>query len=167
MVYSPNDPAYKQCSLTLMDNIADVDIAFDKNGICNYYHEYKKAENDFVFKDGEGEKKLQLIVEKIKAKGLGNKYDCLIGLSGGVDSTYVAMLVKQLGLRPLAVHLDNGWDTEIAVYNIEQTITKLNIDLFTVVIDWEEFKDIQLAYLKAPVLMIIFSTPPEISSSAC
>ncbi len=137
-----------------MDNIADGDISFDENGVCNYYHEYKAAEKEQVITGKQGEEKLNALVSKMKAVGKGKAYDCLIGLSGGVDSTYVAYLVKQFGLRPLAVHLDNGWDSEPAVKNIENVIKKLGIDLYTIVVNWEEFKDIQLAYLKASVVDI-------------
>jgi N-acetyl sugar amidotransferase len=164
MVLDRDDPQYKQCSLTVMDNIADPDITFDENGICNYYHDYELAEKS-VFAGSEGQLKLEQLAHTIKAAGKGKKYDCLIGLSGGVDSTYVAYLVKQLGLRPLAVHLDNGWNSELAVMNIENIIKKLEIDLYTLVVNWQEFKDIQLSYLKASVVDIevvsdhaIFST---------
>ena len=154
MVLSKDDPAYRQCTLTVMDNIADPDISFDENGVCNYYYDYKKAEEENVFTGKTGEKKLQELVKRIKDDGQGKPYDCLIGLSGGVDSTYVAWLVKQQGLRPLAVHLDNGWDSELAVMNVENIITRLGFDLFTLVVNWEEFKDIQLSYLKASVVDI-------------
>jgi len=154
MVLSKNDPNYRQCTLTVMDNIADPDISFDAQGICNYYYEYKEAEKNNVFTGREGEEKLHQLADKIKADGQGKPYDCLIGLSGGVDSTYVALLVKKLGLRPLAVHLDNGWNSELAVKNIENIISKLGIDLYTLVVNWEEFKDIQLSYLKASVVDI-------------
>jgi N-acetyl sugar amidotransferase len=153
MVFHKSDPKYRQCAVTVMDNIADPDISFDKNGICNYYHDYKKAEKDVLFGDV-GEKRIHQLAGSIKERGKGKKYDCLIGLSGGVDSTYVAYLVKKLGLRPLAVHLDNGWNSELAVKNIENIISKLNIDLFTLVVNWPEFKDIQLSYLKASVVDI-------------
>lgn len=153
MVLSKNDPDYRQCAITVMDNIADPDISFDENGVCNYYHEYKNAEKD-VFIGKVGEEKLHQLVLEIKSKGNGKKYDCIIGLSGGVDSTYVAYLVKNLGLRPLAVHLDNGWNSELAVKNIENIISKLNIDLYTLVVNWQEFKDIQLSYIKASVVDI-------------
>ena len=110
-------------------------------------------------------KKLQALVSHIKNAGKGKPYDCLIGVSGGIDSSYVAWQVKKLGLRPLAVHLDNGWNAALAVKNIENIITKLDIDLYTQVVNWEEFKDIQLAYLRASVVDIeivsdhaIFST---------
>jgi N-acetyl sugar amidotransferase len=89
------------------------------------------------------------LVDEIKEDGKGKDFDCIIGISGGVDSTFVAYKVKELGLRPLAVHLDNGWDSELAVKNIENVLKLLNIELFTHVIDWEEFKDLQIAFLKA------------------
>src|SRR5215472_116568 len=118
-VFSKDDPEYRQCSLTVMDNIADPDIRFDSQGICNYYYDYKKVEAEYVYTGKTAEEKLSRLVDQIKKAGKGKRYDCLIGLSGGVDSTYVAYLLKQLGLRPLAVHLDNGWDSELAVKNVE------------------------------------------------
>lgn len=144
---------YRQCKVSVMDNISDPDIRFDEKGISNYYHEYQKAAASLASLE-ERKEALDKLVEKIKAEGKGKKYDCLIGLSGGVDSTYVAYLTKVLGLRPLAVHLDNGWNSELAVSNIENIVNKLGIDLYTLVIDWQEFKDIQLAYLRASVVDI-------------
>src|SRR6185437_10755473 len=102
-----------------------------------------------VFKGEEAKLKLNNLVAQIKITGKGKEYDCIIGVSGGVDSTYVAYLVKELGLIPLAIHFDNGWDSELAVSNIEKTLDKLGIDLYTYVIDWEEFRDLQLSFLKA------------------
>jgi N-acetyl sugar amidotransferase len=154
MVWSKDDPLYQQCTITVMDNIADPDILFDKAGVCNYYHDYKKTEAREVLKGETGERELIKLVLKIKDQGKDKPYDCLIGLSGGVDSTYVAWLAKQHGLRPLAVHLDNGWNSELAVMNIENIVRKLNFDLYTLVVDWDEFRDIQLAYLKASVVDI-------------
>jgi len=154
MVLSTKDIGYRQCSLTVMDNIADEDIKFDEKGICNYYYDYKEVEKAGLFTGEAGVEKLTNLVAQIKEEGKGKQYDCLIGLSGGVDSTYVAWLVKSKGLRPLAVHLDNGWNSELAVKNIENIITKLGIDLYTLVINWQEFKDIQLSYLKASVVDI-------------
>jgi N-acetyl sugar amidotransferase len=154
MVLSKEDPGYRQCSITIMDNIADPDINFDDKGICNYYYDYQKEQAQNVFTGKAGKEKLAALAQKIKEAGNGSPYDCLIGLSGGVDSTYVAFLIKELGLRPLAVHLDNGWNSELAVKNIENIITRLNIDLYTLVVNWEEFKDIQLSYLKASVVDI-------------
>ena len=138
---------YQICSHCIMDT-SDPDIIFDANGVCNHCKEAEKMINSILY-DSHREEKLNKLVATIKADGEGKPYDCIIGVSGGVDSTYVAYLVKKLGLRPLAVHLDNGWDTEISVRNIEKTLEKLDIDLFTYVIDWEEFKDLQVSFLKA------------------
>jgi N-acetyl sugar amidotransferase len=145
---------YQQCKVSVMDTISDPDITFDKEGICNYYYEYKQAEEERVIKGAEGEKRLKEIAAEIKAAGKNSEYDCIIGLSGGVDSTYIAYLANQLGLRVLAVHFDNGWNSELAVLNIENIVTKLGFDLYTYVINWEEFKDLQIAYLKASVVDI-------------
>jgi hypothetical protein len=145
---------FRRCALTVMDNIADPDITFDENGVSNYYHEYHAAAKQLLLPEPERSKALEQIINKIKSEGKGKQYDCLIGVSGGVDSTYVAWLVKKWGLRPLAVHLDNGWDSELAVMNIENIIRKLGIELYTLVVNWEEFRDIQLAYLKASVVDI-------------
>lgn len=127
----------------------DPDIVFDKYGVCNHCHAYDKLVKKNVFSGEEGKTILARIVDEIKEGGRGKEYDCIIGVSGGVDSTYVAYKVKELGLRPLAVHLDNGWDSELAVKNIEEILKRLDIDLYTHVIDWEEFKDLQLAFLRA------------------
>lgn len=154
MVLSNQDPNYRQCALSVMDNIADPDITFDEKGICNYYYEYLEKEKKFVFKGNEGETKLKEIAEQIIESGKGKKYDCITGASGGVDSTYVCLLAKKLGLRPLVVHFDNGWNSETANKNIENIISKLGFDLYTLVVDWNEFKDLQLAYLKASVVDI-------------
>lgn len=137
-----------------MDTIADPDITFDENGISNYYHAFKKAEREFVFTGAEGDRRLKDLVDKIKAEGRNKPYDCIMGLSGGVDSTYVAYQAKQLGLRPLAVHFDNSWNSELAVKNIENIVSRLGLDLYTLVVDWEEFRDIQLSYMKASVVDI-------------
>jgi N-acetyl sugar amidotransferase len=154
MVLSNQDINYKQCSLSVMDNIADPNITFDENGICNYYYEYLDAEKKFTLTGDEATKKVSDLVAEMKAHGKGKKYDCMLGVSGGVDSTYLALKAKQYGLRVLCVHFDNGWNSELAVKNIENIVTKCGFDLYTYVIDWNEFKDIQLAYLKANVIDI-------------
>ncbi|MCB0736460.1 MAG: N-acetyl sugar amidotransferase [Bacteroidetes bacterium] len=140
---------YQICTKTVMDTVGDPTITFDENGICNYYYEFSEKLKIRVPPKEEAKQQLEIIVEKIKKAGKGKQYDCIIGVSGGVDSTYTAWLVKQLGLRPLAVHLDNGWDSELAVKNIENILNKLDIDLYTEVLDWEMFKDLQLSFLKA------------------
>ena len=139
---------YQMCTRCVMDT-TDPDIQFDENGVCNHCHQYDELVRQRVLTGKEGERKLQQIVAQIKRAGAGKPYDCVIGVSGGVDSTFVAYKVKQLGLRPLAVHLDNGWDSELAVKNIENICHKLEIDLHTIVLDWEEFKDLQLTFLNA------------------
>ncbi|HUQ65149.1 MAG TPA: N-acetyl sugar amidotransferase [Flavitalea sp.] len=154
MVLSANDPLYRQCTLSVMDNIADPNIHFDEKGICNYYYEYKQAEKKFVFRGKDAQARLDQLVTQLKSSGAGRKYDCMLGVSGGVDSTFLALKAKQLGLRVLCVHFDNGWDSELAVKNIENIVSRLNFDLYTYVIDWEEFKDIQLSYFKANVIDI-------------
>ncbi|MFH6937383.1 N-acetyl sugar amidotransferase [Flavobacterium sp. FlaQc-30] len=135
------------CNRCVMDS-TDPNIVFDESGNCNYCNDY--LEKDFKYTE---DKELQLkkVIDEIKAAGANKKYDCIIGVSGGVDSTYVAYEVKKRGLRPLAVHLDNGWNSELAVSNIQKTLQKLDIDLFTYVIDWQEFKDLQFSFLKASI----------------
>jgi N-acetyl sugar amidotransferase len=154
MVLSVNDPLYRQCTLSVMDNIADPGISFDEKGICNYYYEYKQAEKNYVFKGNDAQERLDKLVGDLKLSGTGKKYDCILGVSGGVDSTFLALKAKQLGLKVLCVHFDNGWDSELAVKNIENVVSKLEFDLYTYVIDWEEFRDVQLAYFKANVIDI-------------
>lgn len=124
------------------------DIWFDENGECKYCHihdEMEKAHPLGNYLDKNYEK----IIQKIKGKGKGKKYDCIAGVSGGRDSTYTLLTAVKLGLRPLAVHFDNGWNSDISVQNIKKACEKLNVDLFTIVADWEEFKDLQISFLKA------------------
>jgi N-acetyl sugar amidotransferase len=154
MVLSTQDSNYQQCSLSVMDNIADPHISFDEKGICNYYYEYLKAENEQVKKGAEGEKEFKRIISQIKEDGKGKEYDCILGVSGGVDSTYLAHIAAQQGLRVLCVHFDNGWNSELAVMNIENIVNKFGFQLYTYVIDWNEFKDIQRSYFKANVIDI-------------
>lgn len=146
--------AYQQCSLSVMDTIADPNISFDKKGISNYYYEYLKAEKNQTLKGEAATQKIQEWVSVLKKAGAGKPYDCMLGVSGGVDSTYLALCAKRLGLRVLCVHFDNGWNSELAVQNIENIVSKCGFDLYTYVINWPEFKDIQLAYFKANVIDI-------------
>ncbi|PWG81032.1 N-acetyl sugar amidotransferase [Pararcticibacter amylolyticus] len=137
----------KICTRCVMDS-TDPMIMFDSDGVCNHCHEYDKQIGS-LSKLTSDDSYLRTLVETIKNEGKGSAYDCVIGLSGGVDSTYVALLVKELGLRPIAVHLDNGWNSELAVQNIENIVKALDIDLYTYVINWIEFRDLQLSFLKA------------------
>ncbi|HRD37736.1 MAG TPA: N-acetyl sugar amidotransferase [Bacteroidia bacterium] len=156
---------YNQCKRCVMDNINDPDIWFDKNGNCNYCNDYYKfIETEKTKKDFDSEK-LKPLFSKIKKEGANKKYDCLVGVSGGADSMYVVHLLVQAGLRPLVVHYDNGWNSETAVKNIEVMLNKLNIDLHTYINEWEEFKDIQLAFIKASVIDIELVTDQAIIAS--
>ncbi len=139
----------KICTVCVMDT-SDPDIQFDEEGVCNHCRKYEKIMRCRVYSDEEKQQKLKHLANKIKEEGKNKEYDCIIGVSGGIDSTMVAYIVKKkLGLRPLAVHLDNGWDSELSIKNIEKICKVLDIDLFTHVLDWEEFKDVQLSFLKS------------------
>lgn len=137
-----------------MDNISDPSIRFDQEGVCNYYHDYFILIPDVVEDSMLAKKELNKILGTIRENGKRKKYDCVIGLSGGLDSTFLALKAKEWGLRPLAVHFDNGWDSELAVNNIANVISRLEIDLHTHVFDWQQFRDIQLAHIKANVVDI-------------
>jgi len=139
---------YRICTRCIMDT-SDPEIVFDGNGICNHCHLFEDRMRRMVIPPEQRDARLMALLDKMKAAGKGKEYDCIIGVSGGVDSTYVAYLCKQWGLRPLAIHFDNGWDSELAVANIEKTLKRLDIDLHTHVVDWEEFRDLQLSFLKA------------------
>ena len=129
----------------------DPNIAFDDFGVCNHCREAKSIllTEPFCLSAEKKEHRLTKLVDKIKQTGKQGKYDCIIGVSGGVDSSFVAYKVKELGLRPLAVHFDNGWNSELAQKNIENILRRLDIDLYTYVVDWPEFRDLQLSFLKA------------------
>ncbi|MBL8087269.1 MAG: N-acetyl sugar amidotransferase [Chthonomonas sp.] len=139
---------YQICTRCIMDT-SDPLIEFNSAGICNHCRGYEHQKQTMVWDEETRETRLQALVGAIRNSGKKHEFDCLIGVSGGVDSTYVAYQVKKLGLRPLAVHMDNGWNSELAVSNIKKTLDTLEIPLDTEVLDWEEFKDLQLAFLKA------------------
>lgn len=139
---------YQICTRCIMDT-TDPDIRFDDDSICSHCYTYQKLTQSESYLKKKKLGALENLIREIKEKGKGKRYDCVIGVSGGVDSTYTAYLTKNLGLRPLAVHLDNGWNSELAVSNIEKVLRTLDIDLYTHVIDWREFRDLQLSFLKA------------------
>ena len=145
---------YRQCTNCILDTNDDPNIVFDDKGVCNHCHYYYKQRELFIREGDDGLSLLNTTIETIKKYGTGKRYDCLIGVSGGVDSSYVAYLAHKYGLRALCVHFDNGWNSELAVQNIENIVNKLGFDLYTYVIDWNEFRDLQLAYLKASVVDI-------------
>jgi len=138
---------YEICTRCVMDT-SDPDIFFDEQGICNHCHEYDTQINNYI-NTNIHENKIEHIIDEIKRKGAGKEYDCIIGVSGGLDSSYLAYITKKCSLRPLAVHVDNGWNSETSVLNIQNLLSTLSIDLDTVVLDWDEFRDIQIAFLKS------------------
>jgi N-acetyl sugar amidotransferase len=146
---------YKQCERCLMDTTTSC-IKFDENGICNFCMDYEVSLKKTVFDFSIAERTAQLnsLLSKIKDEGKGKPYDCILGISGGMDSSYLCILAKEWGLRPLIVHFDNGWNSDLAVTNINSILNKLGFELYTYVINWEQFKDLQMAYFKASVLDI-------------
>ena len=141
---------YRICVRCVMD-VSDAEITFDDAGYCNHCVGAVGQMTTKMPTYTQGEYRLDRIVSRMKDAGRGKRYDCIVGVSGGVDSTFAAYTVKQQGLRPLAVHFDNGWNSELAVQNIEQTLRRLEIPLHTHVVDWEEFRDLQVAFLRASV----------------
>lgn len=142
---------YQICTNCVMDT-SDSKITFDDRGVCEYCNNYYNNILPNWHTDERGEREIMAQVEKIKADGKGKDHDCLIGLSGGVDSSYLVYLAKEkFGLRPLLYHVDAGWNSQQAVNNIEKLVDGLGLDLFTEVIDWPEIRDLQLAYFKAQV----------------
>jgi len=126
------------------------EIAFDDEGVCNFCHLHNRFSEMHPLKS-EGEKIINQLIAEIKDKGKGKKYDCIIGLSGGTDSTYLLYWAIKHGLKPLAVSFDNGWSTDIAVKNIRNATSKLGVELHTVIADWEEMKDLQRSFINASV----------------
>ena len=149
MFFEAQKKDYQICNFCIMDT-SDPEIHFNEVGRCNHCADKDPLDPEISRARYQtlGDQ-LKDLVYKIKKDGKKKPFDCIIGISGGVDSSYVAWLVKDLGLRPLAVHLDNGWNAELAVQNIHTTLSKLGIDLITRVLDWEEFKDLQVSFLKA------------------
>ena len=129
----------------------DSEIFFDSKGVCSHCSEFDQITMKGWFPNLAGAHKWASALEKIRRVGQGQEYDCILGLSGGVDSSYLALKAKDWGLRPLVVHIDAGWNSELAVANIEKIVTHCNFDLHTHVVDWEEMRDLHLAYLKAGV----------------
>lgn len=137
------------CSECLLDHTVN-DIWYDESGKCKYCLIHDELEKKHPL-GSLGQKNLEAAVAKIKKAGKGKDFDCIVGVSGGRDSSYTLLTAVRLGLRPLAVHFDNGWNTDISVQNIKNQIEKLGVTLHTVVADWEEFKDLQVSFLKASV----------------
>lgn len=135
---------------------SDPDIIFNKDGTCNHCSDYLLRIHPLFDDPKKNEEKVRNLIDQIKSKG--KVYDSIIGISGGVDSCYTAYYAKINGLNPLLVHLDNGWNTEVAVQNIQIVATKLELDLETIVLDWSEFREIQLAFLRSSIVDIEIPT---------
>lgn len=142
---------YQICTNCVMDT-SDSRITFDNKGVCDHCNDYYTNVKPSWHTDERGKSELEIIVAKIKESGKKHDFDCLLGLSGGVDSSYMLHIaVKEFGLRPLVFHVDGGWNSELAVHNIQMMVEKLGLDLYTEVINWEEMKDLQLAFFKSGV----------------
>ena len=133
-----------ECSRCVMD-VSDPKITFDDKGVCNHCKEFDAK----GWKLELNQERLNEFIDKVKLIGAGKEYDCILGLSGGVDSSYLALKTKEWGLRPLVFHVDAGWNSELAVKNIQKIIEYCDYDLFTHIVDWQEMKDLQLSYLKS------------------
>lgn len=146
--FVPKGREYQVCARCVMDT-TDPEIEFDEYGVCSHCRNFDtNVKPAWPSVDGDPVK-LEAMVQAVKAYGKGKRYDCIIGLSGGIDSSYIAVKVAEWGLRPLVVHVDAGWNSELAVMNIEQICRRLGFDLVTHVVDWEEMRDMQLAFLRS------------------
>jgi N-acetyl sugar amidotransferase len=142
---------YQQCTRCVMDT-TDPDIQFNSAGQCNHCTTYLTELLPQTYQGIETERLRASIIRKIKKAGENKPYDCIIGISGGVDSCYTAYLAKEMGLHPLLLHLDNGWDSDVAVGNIKKVADKLDLDYESYVLNWQEFKEIQLAFLRSSIV---------------
>lgn len=150
---------YQICTKLVMDT-SDPNITFDENGVCDYWHNFHNNILPNWHPNVDGEKRLEIIMDKIKYDGRNKDFDCIIGISGGVDSSYMAYIAKEkFGLRPLMFHVDAGWNTQQAVNNIEKIVDKLDLDLHTEVVNWNEMKDLQASFFKANVCHV--DTPQD------
>lgn len=142
--------ALRVCSKCVMDE-TDSRITFDADGVCDHCRTFETQVLSHWHTDERGERELRALVNKIKENGNGKDFDCIIGMSGGIDSSYLTYVAAEFGLRPLVFHVDAGWNSQEAVNNIERLVDKLGLDLYTEVIDWEEMRDLQLAFFKSGV----------------
>ena len=141
---------YQICSRCVMDT-TDSAIVFDANGVCDHCTTFDTKVKPNWHTGERGETELRALVHEIKATAKGKDFDCIIGMSGGIDSSYLTYIATEFGLRPLVFHVDAGWNSQEAVNNIEKLVDKLGLDLYTEVIDWQEMRDLQLAYFKSGV----------------
>jgi N-acetyl sugar amidotransferase len=143
---------YQICKRCVLDTTAR-NISFDENGNCNFCKDFIKRSYKILNESSEEkELKLKAFVEKVKTAGKGKRYNCIVGVSGGADSSWTLVKAVELGLKPLAVHMDNGWNSELAQNNISNLVNKLGVDLYTHVIDWAEYKQLMQAFFDADVI---------------
>lgn len=143
---------YQMCTRCVMDTTAE-EISFDEKGVCSFCHYFDREVQPVLARarSEEGRQLLLRVVETIKEAGRGKAHDCVLGLSGGTDSSYLTYLAVQFGLRPLVVHVDTGWDTEVAAANIRNLVEKLGLEVEMVTVDWDEMRDLQIAFYRAAV----------------
>ncbi|MCB1759301.1 MAG: N-acetyl sugar amidotransferase [Gammaproteobacteria bacterium] len=153
--------SYQICNKLVLDT-SYPGISFDAAGVCNLYHDFYHNVKPHWHSGSEGRHQLEATVDAIRNSGKGRDFDCIMGLSGGADSSYMLhVMVTEFGLRPLVFHVDGGWNSEIAVHNINGLIDRLGLDLYTEVINWEEMRDFQLAMFKSGVPHI--DTPQDLA----
>jgi N-acetyl sugar amidotransferase len=152
------------CSVSILNDKGDPNITFDDSGTCNYVQKLRRNRAEWENSTGDFHSGFLRKIERIKVLGEGSEFDCILGLSGGLDSSFVAYLAWKNGLRPLVVHMDNGWNSELAVKNIENILRTTGFKFHNFVIDWEEFKSIQLAYLNASVVDVEVVTDHAINA---
>ena len=157
-----NNP--RLCSASILNETGDPNITFDESGTCNYVQKLRRNRAEWENSTDDFHSGFLRKIERIKVLGEGSEFDCILGLSGGLDSSFVAYLAWKNGLRPLVVHMDNGWNSELALKNIENILRTTGFKFHNFVIDWEEFKSIQLAYLKASVVDVEVVTDHAINA---
>ena len=140
----------KICNNCVMDT-TDSSIVFNENGVCDHCIDYYKNIEPIYEKNVSDKSEINKLFKKVKDQGKNSKFDCIIGVSGGIDSSYLCYLMAEFELRPLLLHVDSGWNTQVAVNNVQMLVDKLNYKLHTIVIDWEEMKDLQLSFFKSGV----------------
>ena len=145
-----DDVPARTCTRCVMDT-SDPAITFDAAGVCSHCRQFDAVTARHWYPNEEGERRWAAMLDEVRAEGRGRDYDCVIGLSGGVDSSYLALKCADWGLRPLVVHVDAGWNSELAVANIERLLDHGRFDLHTLVVDWEEMRDLHLAFLRSGI----------------
>ncbi len=163
-IYNIDKELYRICTRCIIDNIDYPEITFNDSGVCTICQRYDEVEDVYLMNKKDKDVKLKELLKEIKEAGKNNEYDSIIGLSGGVDSSYLAYQSKKMGLRSIIVHLDNGWNSELAVKNIENIVRKLGYDLYTYVLNWNEFRDLQLSFFRASVVDIEVLTDHAINA---